>query len=110
MNRFMVFCFSIIFISSYGTAATYYKATPVKFLEGIQKSGLDPSYAGQAGGATALYQGTRDRTNLDKNTTWLGTQEKAESYLENVFCPKMVETALIKIDLPNDWAKKMLFI
>jgi hypothetical protein len=76
----------------------YYKATPKMTLEGIQKSGLDPSKAGGFGGATMLasVSSGREKTSLDKNKTWLGGYSQALSYAEDVF--SSVDPVILQIN------------
>ena len=63
----------------------YYKATPKMFYQGIRATGLDPSKAGQPGGATSGSIGVRTPTKHDFNYTWLGPYHQALDYCKDKF-------------------------
>lgn len=82
----------------------FYKAVPKRFINEIKTSGLDPTKAGQDGGATAMaiMQG-RQPTAFDKNYTWLGDLDQAQSYAEDKFANR--EPIIIKIQLPESFVR-----
>ena len=81
---------------------TFYKAVPMRFLDGIKRTGLDPALAGQSGGATAMSRGVRPPTALDTNYTWLfQSKESAIGYAQDKFVNR--EPVLLKIKLDDDF-------
>jgi len=83
---------------------SFYKAVPKRFIEAIKMSGLDPAKAGQGGGATAtaIMQG-RQPTYFDKNYTWLGGLNQAQSYAKDRFANR--DPIILKINLPDSFVR-----
>lgn len=73
--------------------------------DGIQRTGLDPSQAGQnplGATSTAKASSRREETELDRNQTWL-TDSKggAYAYRSHIKNPRM-----LRIDVSAEWAER----
>jgi hypothetical protein len=77
-----------------------YKAVPRRFLDSIRQTGLDPTKAGQSGGATSKAKlAGREEKPLDKNYTWLGDLENAHDYAVSWFSSD--SPVILKVLLPD---------
>ena len=83
-----------------GMAKRYYKAIPKQFYASIKATGLDPSKAGQIGGATAMNIAVRQPTKYDKNYTWLGPYHQALDYAQDKFVHR--DPLIIRIEIPEE--------